>query len=55
MQKCKKCKKSSIGCGCSWLLVVYHYGNEILSTSPLTIPEPIFYLKLKLGHSYTKV
>ena len=44
----QKCKKSSIGCGCLWLLEVYHYGNEILSTSPLTIPEPISHLKLKL-------
>ena len=44
----KKCKKSSIGCGCLWLLVVYHYGNEIVSTSLLTIPESIFHLKLKL-------
>ena len=44
----QKCKKSSIRCGCLWLLVVYHYGNEILSTSLLTIPEHISHLKLKL-------
>ena len=51
-KKLKNAKNPSIGCGCSWLLVVYHYGNEILSTSPLTIPEPISYLKLKLDIGY---